>query len=40
LALAAIFCVWISGRIYRIGILMYGKKGSFKEIWKWVRSKD
>ena len=40
LALAAILCVWISGRIYRIGILMYGKKGSFKEIWKWVRSKD
>ncbi len=34
----AIFCVWISARIYRIGILMYGKKGSFKEIWKWIRT--
>jgi ABC-2 type transport system permease protein len=36
---AAIFCVWISGRIYRVGILMYGKKGSFKEIWKWMMMK-
>jgi ABC-2 type transport system permease protein len=31
-----IFMVWLSARIYRIGILMYGKKASFKEIWKWM----
>lgn len=31
--------VWVSGRIYRVGILMYGKKPSFKEIWKWIRYK-
>lgn len=31
--------VWISGRIYRIGILMYGKKSSIKEILKWIRYK-
>ncbi len=37
---AAIFCVWISGRIYRTGILMYGKRGSFKEIWKWMTTKQ
>ncbi len=37
---AAIFCVWISGRIYRTGILMYGKKGTFKEIWKWMIAKQ
>ena len=37
---AAIICVWISGRIYRVGILMYGKKGSFKEIWKWMMMKE
>ena len=37
---AAIFCVWISGRIYRTGILMYGKKGTFKELWKWMLTKD
>ncbi|MDR3366813.1 MAG: ABC transporter permease [Prevotellaceae bacterium] len=29
--------VWVSGRIYRVGILMYGKKPSFKEMWKWIR---
>ncbi|MDH3649469.1 MAG: ABC transporter permease [Saprospiraceae bacterium] len=40
LILAAIFCVWISGRIYRTGILMYGKKGSFREIWKWMLAKQ
>lgn len=40
LVAAAIFCVWISGRIYRTGILMYGKKGTFKEIWKWMTSKQ
>ncbi|MCK9342790.1 MAG: ABC transporter permease, partial [Massilibacteroides sp.] len=31
--------IWISGRIYRIGILMYGKKSSIKEILKWIRYK-
>jgi ABC-2 type transport system permease protein len=29
--------VWVSSRIYRIGILSYGKKPSFKEIIKWMR---
>ncbi len=38
LIVTAIFCVWISGRIYRTGILMYGKRGSFKEIWQWMTS--
>ncbi len=27
---------WMAGKIYRTGILMYGKKGSWKEIWKWL----
>ena len=27
---------WLAGRIYRIGVLMYGKKVSFKEIGKWI----
>lgn len=30
--------VWVAGRIYRVGILMYGKKPSFKEMIKWVTS--
>jgi len=28
---------WIAARIYRIGILMYGKKVSYKELMKWLR---
>ncbi len=30
------FFTWLAGRIYRVGILMYGKKASFKELAKWV----
>ncbi len=30
------FFTWLAGRIYRVGILMYGKKASFKELWKWI----
>lgn len=30
---------WLAGRIYRTGILMYGKKVSYKELWKWIRYK-
>ena len=35
-----IFMVWLAGRIYRVGILMYGKKASFKELKKWMFYKD
>ncbi|NCC74642.1 MAG: ABC transporter permease, partial [Sphingobacteriia bacterium] len=28
---------WAAGKIYRTGILMYGKKVSYKELWKWIR---
>lgn len=28
---------WVAGRIYRTGILMYGKKISYRELWKWLR---
>lgn len=33
----AVFFVWLAGRIYRTGILMYGKKPSYREIWKWIK---
>ena len=29
--------VWLSARIYRVGMLMYGKKPSFGEVAKWIR---
>ena len=32
--------VWLAGRIYRVGILMYGKKVTFKELGKWLFYKD
>ena len=32
--------VWVAGKIYRIGILMYGKKPSWKEIGKWLMYKS
>lgn len=35
----AFLMVWLGGRIYRVGILMYGKKPSLKEIFKWMRYK-
>ncbi len=31
---------WLAGKIYRTGILMYGKKASYKELWKWIRYKN
>ncbi|MCT4673765.1 MAG: ABC transporter permease [Prolixibacteraceae bacterium] len=37
LLLFFVFCVWIAAKVYSTGILMYGKKVSFKEIWKWIR---
>lgn len=31
------FTVWFAAKIYRIGILMYGKKPSYKELYKWLK---
>jgi ABC-2 type transport system permease protein len=28
--------IWVASRIYRVGILMYGKRASFKEVFRWV----
>lgn len=36
---SAIGLAWVAGRIYRVGILMYGKKPSYKEMIKWIRYK-
>jgi ABC-2 type transport system permease protein len=37
LVLGLLAAVWMSARIYRVGILMYGKKPTFPELLKWVR---
>lgn len=29
--------IWMAAKVYRTGILMYGKKTSWKEVWKWLR---
>ena len=40
LVLTFIFTTWLAGKIYRTGILMYGKKVNYKELWKWLRYKS
>lgn len=37
LVLGFLGATWLAGKIYRTGILMYGKKISYKELWKWLR---
>ena len=32
-------CAWASAKIYKVGILMYGKKSTFNDLWKWLRQK-
>lgn len=32
-------CAWASAKIYKVGILMYGKKSSFKDLWKWLKQR-
>jgi ABC-2 type transport system permease protein len=34
-AIAAL--VWLASRVYRVGMLMYGKRATIPEVWKWIR---
>ncbi|MFY0631463.1 MAG: ABC transporter permease [Flavobacteriaceae bacterium] len=34
-----IFMVWFAAKIYRVGILMYGKKPTYKDMYKWIKYK-
>lgn len=36
--LGMLLIIWIASRIYRVGILMYGKRASFREVFRWVRA--
>ena len=40
LILSFILTTYLAGKIYRTGILMYGKKTSYKELWKWLFYKE
>jgi ABC-2 type transport system permease protein len=40
LVLGFVFTTWVAGRIYRVGILMYGKKASYRELVKWFMYKE
>ena len=40
LILGFLFCTWLAAKIYKTGILMYGKKVSYKELWKWMTYKS
>ncbi len=33
----ALGAIWLSARIYRVGLLMYGKRPTLRELWRWVR---
>jgi ABC-2 type transport system permease protein len=37
LAVTFLGCGWLSAKIYKIGILMFGKKTTFKDLWKWLK---
>ncbi len=37
MALACVAAIWISARIYRVGLLMYGKRPTIRELFKWLR---
>ena len=39
LLLTFIFMVWFAAKIYRVGILMYGKKPTYKDLYKWLKYK-
>ena len=39
LAVTFVACGWVSAKIYKIGILMFGKKTTFKDLWKWLKQK-
>jgi ABC-2 type transport system permease protein len=39
LVVTFVFMVWMAAKIYRVGILMYGKKPTYKDLYKWLKYK-
>jgi ABC-2 type transport system permease protein len=38
MVIGVLVMVWIAGRVYRTGILMYGKRATFREMFRWIRA--
>ncbi|MBK9154180.1 MAG: hypothetical protein IPM25_08185 [Chloracidobacterium sp.] len=36
-AIAIAGVVWVTARVYKVGMLMYGKRATIPEVWKWIR---
>lgn len=34
-----VLCAWASAKVYRAGILIFGKKGTWADLWKWLKQK-
>ena len=39
LVVTTIACAYLSAKIYKVGVLIYGKKTTFKDLWKWLKQK-
>ena len=39
LVLTCAVFAWLSAKIYKVGILMFGKKSTWKDLWKWLKQK-
>lgn len=39
LVVTTMACAYLSAKIYKVGVLMYGKKTTFKDLWKWLKQK-
>ena len=39
LIITFIICAYIPAKIYKVGILMFGKKSTWKDLWKWLKQK-
>ena len=39
LIITFLVCAYISAKIYKVGILMFGKKSTWKDLWKWLKQK-
>ena len=39
LVLTCVLLAWLSAKIYKVGILMFGKKSTWKDLWKWLKQK-